>query len=124
MKNDVYLLLICFAVSIGALAWVGWGLHDANVEIARIKHASAESDKLSLSTIDSLQKKLGECQQGNYQEKVDTLPAPAPKKVEEPPKAKAPSRRYPKKRSEEKAYEYQRPHEEGPGRPWGAWGLW
>jgi len=123
VKNDIYLLLICFVVSLGALAWVGWGLHDANAEITRIKHASAESDKLSLSTIASLQSKLGECQQGNYQEKVDTLPAPAPKKVEEPPKAKAPSRRYTKKRQQEKTYQYTPPPERAYTRSWGIWGF-
>lgn len=136
MKNDIYLLLACFAVSICALAWVGWGLHDANGEIAHLHALNKQSDSLSLSTIASLQSKLADCQRGTYEEKVDSLPAPEPKPVVKPKKKKksihhAPRRRYTKKRHAEKSYEYHLPQDNrAPPKSnnwthsWGQWGFW
>lgn len=122
MTNTVYALIAAFLLSVGVLSWTSYDLRQANAEIEHLTNMSKQSDSLSLATIGTLQDKLVACQKGNYEAKVDSLPAP---KVEEPKPVvkKKKARRAPSRRAH-KAYEYRQPKAEAPEEPRWHWGLW
>jgi hypothetical protein len=131
MKNGVYGLLVCLTFALAALGWVGWGLHDAKDEIVRLTEVNKQSDTLSLTTIRSLQEKLGDCQR----DKVDSLPAP---NVEKRPKVvmpkiiapkkkiihRKPSRRFATRHAQREPRDRAPPHSNDWTHAWGLWGFW